>query len=148
MGMQAQETCKIKPSSLIIVVWQLVQQRVWMCQASSCYLIQHQQHIRRTWVDMILQSCQEIWITRAILKVMTPIFSHWSIITEANVGATALEAEPPHQDFIPFSCRVTCGRREAVWQWFLMRKGVWSKGMKSNSSIWKKCHPLIFIDTY
>lgn len=45
---------------------------------------------------------------------MTPILWCWPVTSEANVGAMALEAEPLHQNSIPFSCPVTDGNRGAV----------------------------------
>ena len=62
---------------------------------------------------------QELTI-RAALKVMPPILWCWPMISEADVGAMAVEAEPSHQYSITFCCCVTDGSRGAVWQ-----NGVW-----------------------
>jgi len=65
-----------------------------------------------------------LWNTRAALKVMPCILWCWPTTSEADVGDTAVEAEPAHQYSITFCYSVTDGSRGAVWQ-----NGVWHGSM-------------------
>ena len=51
---------------------------------------------------------------------MHPVLLYWPIISEANVGSMAVDAEPPHQYSIIFCCCKTDGGRGTVWQ-----NGIW-----------------------
>jgi len=53
-------------------------------------------------------------------KLMPPISLSLSMISEADGGCMAEEAEPSHQCSIIFCCRVTDSRRERLWQ-----NGIW-----------------------
>ena len=53
---------------------------------------------------------------RTAPKVMPPILLCWPTTSEADVGGTAIEAEPSHQYFTTFCCCVTDGSRRAVRQ--------------------------------
>ena len=81
-------------------------------------------------------------------KLMPPISLSLSMISEADGGCMAEEAEPSHQCSIIFCCRVTDSRRERLWQ-----NGIWGgSAYEAQVSHWippcgKKYHPLKFIDT-
>jgi len=53
---------------------------------------------------------------RAALKVMSPILWFRPMMSEADVGGMAVEAELSHQYSITFCCHVTDGSRGEVWQ--------------------------------
>ena len=55
-----------------------------------------------------------VHFTRAALKVMPPVLLFWSMMSEADVGGIAVEAEPSHQYSVTFCCCVTDGSRGTV----------------------------------
>ena len=87
-----------------------------------------------------------LWNTRAALKVMPCILWCWPTTSEADVGDTAVEAEPAHQYSITFCYCVTDGSREAIWQ-----NCTWH-GSAYGAKVWnwlpscrKKWHTLTFV---
>ena len=51
---------------------------------------------------------------KAALKVVPPISWCCCTMSEADVGAIAVDAEPSHHYPVPFRCHITDGSREAV----------------------------------
>ena len=51
---------------------------------------------------------------RSALRVMPPILLYWPMISQANVGDTAVEIEPSHRYPITFCCCVADGSGGAV----------------------------------
>jgi len=54
-----------------------------------------------------------LYSERHVLKGTPPDLFSWPICSEADVGATAVEAEPSHQHSITFGCHVTDSSRGA-----------------------------------
>jgi len=81
---------------------------------------------------------------KATLKVML-ILLCWPTMSAANHGDIAEQAEPSHQ----YSILLPCDRgqqRGIPTKWCLPGKCGLGKGVPLNSSMWKKQHPLTFID--
>ena len=55
-----------------------------------------------------------IYFMRSALKVMPPILLYWPMISQTNVGDTAVEIEPSHRYPITFCCCVADGSGGAV----------------------------------
>ena len=53
---------------------------------------------------------------RVVPKAMPPTLLCCPMMSEADVGGMAEQAEPSHQHPIPFCCCVTDGSRGALWQ--------------------------------
>ena len=59
----------------------------------------------------------------------------WPTVSEADVGGMAEEVEPTHQYPNVFSCHVTDGSREAVWQ-----NSIWH-GSADEAKLWNQILP-------
>ena len=100
---------------------------------------------------MLLESphCTRKWTMRAALKEMPPNLLCCPIVFEADVGGMAVEVAPSCQCSFTFCCCTTDGSRgKSLIEWCLTWKCVWSKNGLLNSSMWKKWHPLTFIDAF
>ena len=89
-----------------------------------------------------------VWnYTMAALKVMPPVLLCWPMTSRADVGGTAVMAEPSHQYSVTRCCRVTDGSRGALWH-----NGVWHGSVyEAEVCHWvlpcrKNLHPLTFIN--
>lgn len=132
-------------SKLVLVcVWCLC--KIGSSMLITCQALHYGCHCFSVHMDKT-QQYGFIFLKRAALKVMPLVFWCLPTTSEADVGAMAEGFEPSHQHSVTFCCHVMDGSREAVGQ-----NGVWSGGedgaiVEWNSSVQKKWHPLIFINT-
>jgi len=85
------------------------------------------------------------YFMRAAKNVMPAILLHRPMVSEADVGGMAVEAEPSHQYSDMCCCRVTDGSRGSLTEWCLTWSAYGAKVYHRVPPRRKKCHPLTFI---
>jgi len=91
---------------------------------------------------------QWLLFMRATPKVIPPISLCWPTVLEADVDGNHSQGWTFPPIFCSFCCCVIDGSRGAVWQNNVWHGSVYVAKVCLHSSIWKKWHPLAFIDAF